>query len=179
MKSQNITFKIDSLEWEGGVTDKFSNTPLGILSSPLKIEQIADVEWTIVYDNFISIIPIDPYIQIKFWMTIPPKCRNKIKKLIEDFFPVEASKIYDRFLIAYSVEGLNEKYIGFTFESMLTDSKVTMYVYMQSRIYDEKSAKDFLEEYLDEVEQVDEIEIMKQEERSKNIIAKVKGFFGF
>ena len=98
----------------------------------------------------------------------------KIKKLIEETFPFDETKLRDRFLIAYSVENLYEKFIGFTFESILSDSKVSMYVFMQSRVKTTLEAKVYLQEYLDKVDNFDP----EQTQGMKSIIIKIADFLG-
>jgi len=160
------------MEWEVGVSDNFEKTPLGILAQPLKIEQIAEVEWTIVFDNLITICPVEPSTQLKYWLKVPEKARNKIKKYSEEIFPVESKSIYDRFLLAYSVENHDDKYIGFTFESMLKESKVSLYVYTQAKINTAGEAKKFLESYLEEIHNLD-LEKIKEDERKRNSLTKI------
>lgn len=178
MKSKVITFKLDSFEWEGGVSDNFAETPLGILSKPLGIEQIAEVEWTIVFDNFISIHPINPDIQLKYWLKIPEKPRKKIRYLSETIFPFHDTNIYDRYLLAYSVENEKDKYIGFTFESMLSESKVGIYVYTQAKINCSVEAKDFLQKYLEELLNLD-INSFESNEQNKSRLEKFLELFRF
>jgi hypothetical protein len=175
-RTRGISFNLDSLEWYGGVSDNFSSTPLGMLSKPLKIEEIADVEWTIVQDNFIAVVPIDHIIQIKYWIKIPEKIREKIKSYSENIFPFTINDIKDRYLIAYSVQNEDDKFIGFIFESMLKSSKASLYVYTQSKIKTDKEAKIFLEDYLYEIYQRD-INNIKPEEYKMTLSEKILDFF--
>jgi len=172
IKSNNIIFNLDSFCWISGVTDDFFLTPLGFLSTPLKIEEIAEVEWTIVFDNFIYIEPIDQETQINYWLRIPQKYRNKIKKIIELNFPFDEKKIKDRYLIAYSVENEKEKFIGFIFESILNDSKVSMYVFTQAKINTKDEAKEYLKKYLEKINKKED----KYEKESifKKIVSKFR-----
>jgi hypothetical protein len=179
VRTRSVTFKLDSLEWEGGVSDNFERTPLGILSQPLNIEQIAEVEWTIVFDNFISINHVEPTTQLKYWLKVPEKIRNKIKKYSEEIFPFEGNSIQDRFLLAYSVESPDDKYIGFTFESMLKESKVSLYVYTQAKIHTEIEAKVFLEKYLEDIHDLSVEQIIEEEQKRKSFARMVMELFRF
>ncbi|GIW21234.1 MAG: hypothetical protein KatS3mg068_0241 [Candidatus Sericytochromatia bacterium] len=170
IKTSNINYYLDSCFWTSGVTDDFFLTPLGFLSTPLKIDEIADVEWTIVFDNFIYIQQIDQEIQLKYWLRIPEKYRNKIKKNIELNFPFDEKKIRDRYLIAYSVENEKEKFIGFIFESILDESKVPMYVFTQAKINTNIEAKEYLKQYLNKVNN-------NELEERKTIIKKIINIF--
>lgn len=180
MRKKDVCFCLDSLEWQGGVSDEFDKTPLGQLSKPLDIEQIAEVEWTIVYDNFITVFPIDPDTQLKFWLKLPEKAKNKIKKYSEEIFPFDKTRVVDRYLLAYTVEGLNDKYIGFTFESMLEQSKVCVYVYMQARVVCEEPVKEYLIDYLNEIDELNINDIVAAPEaKKKGITGKLKELFKF
>lgn len=175
-KTKGLNFNLDGLEWHGGVSDTFEETPLGILSKPLNINEIAEVEWTIVYDNFIYIMPIDQSIQVKYWLKIPEKTKEKIKKYSEKIFPFTDSDIQDRHLVAYSVESPEEKYIGFIFESMLKESKALLYVYTQTKIKSNKDARVYIEDYLYEIYQRD-VDNIKPEESKTNFFEKIKSLF--
>ena len=178
MKAKKLKFKLDSLEWEGGVSDDFQQTPLGALSRPLKIEEIAEVEWTVVQDNFINITKISQDTQIKYWLKISEKTRTKIREYSEDIFPFQNKDITDRYLLAYSVEGINEKYIGFTFESMLKSSKASLYVYTQAKVTDDKEAKMFLNSYLEEIYNRDLEDIEAEEDDEPiGLFGKLMSFF--
>jgi hypothetical protein len=179
VRTRSVTFKLDSLEWEGGVSDTFEKTPLGVLSEPLNIEQIAEVEWTIVYENFISIFQVEPGTQLKYWLKVPEKIRNKIKKYSEEIFPFESNSISDRFLLAYSVENHDDKYIGFTFESMLKESKVSLYVYTQAKIHTGGEAKVFLENYLKGIHDLNIEQILEEEQKRRSFAQLVMELFRF
>lgn len=171
-----FNFSLDSMDWQVGVSDDYFSTPLGLLSKPLKIEQIAEVEWTIVQNYLINVVPIDQVIQIKYWLKIPDIIREKIKLSSESIVPFASKDLKDRYLIAYSVERSEEKYIGFIFESMLKSSKVCFYVYTQARIITDKEAKIFLEDYLYEIYQRD-IKNIQPEEYKMTLSEKILGFF--
>lgn len=174
MTIKTIPFKLDSLDWIGGVSDTFSEIPLGSLSKPLPIEEIADVEWTIVEDNFIFISQVDPDTQLKYWFKLSERARQKIQEISHEFFPFEKKDISDRYLLSYSVEGLNDKYIGFTFESVLKNSKKSIYVYMQANINNkEEEAKTFLQKYLEDIEHEDD----EDDEEKEGLLSKIKSFF--
>lgn len=175
-KTKGINFTLDTMEWNGGVSDNYFDTPLGQLSNPLKLEEIAEVEWTIVQDNFISVIPIDQIIQIKYWLKIPDKIKEKIKTYSENIIPFSSKDLKDRYLIAYSGQIHDEKYIGFVFESMLKNSKVCFYVYTQAKIKTDKEAKVFLEDYIYEIYQRD-IENIQPEEYKMKLSDKILDFF--
>lgn len=175
-KTRGLNFNLDNLEWYGGVSDTFFETPLGILSNPLNVEEIASVEWTIVGDNFITIVSIDQDVQLRYWLKVPELIRMKIKGYSEEIFPFGNKGIIDRYLIAYSVESPEAKYIGFTFETLLKTSKVPLYVYTQSKINSEKEAKIFLEDYLYEIYQRD-INKIKPADYNPSFFEKLKGFF--
>jgi hypothetical protein len=181
MKSKSISFKMDSLEWTGGVSDTFSETPLGKLSKPLSIEDIAVVEWTIVDDNYITVLPIVQDTQIKYWLKIPEKFRDKIVSYTKDIFPFEKKDISDRFLLAYSVESSSKKYIGFTFESVLKASKASLYVFTQAEIKSDLSSKVFLEKYLDTILSFDPETQYEEDlvEEDVSIIKKIFNIFRF
>ncbi len=178
MKSQKvITFQLDSLEWTGGVADNFANTPLGILSKPIGIERIAELEWTIMDENIITIFTVEPETQLKYWLKIPGNVRDKITKFTHDILPFENDKIFDRHLLGYSSENpINgNKYIGFIFESILTELKIGLYVYMQAKINFNDEAKKFMENYIEEINSIDiknleQIEIRK-ESRFKKLLS--------
>lgn len=171
-----LNFSLDSMDWEVGVSDNYFSTPLGLLSTPVKIEEIAEVEWTIIQDHLINVIPIDQLIQIKYWLKIPDIIREKIKIFSESIVPFGSKDLKDRYLIAYSIERHEEKYIGFIFESMLKSSKVCIYVYTQARIRTDKEAKIFLEDYLYEIYQRD-VKKIQSEEYKMTLSEKILGFF--
>lgn len=175
-RTKGLDFNLDCLEWHGGVSDIFFETPLGILSKPLKIEEIAEVEWTIVGDNFITIVPIDQSIQLRYWLKVPEMIRIKIKNYSEEIFPFTGHDIKDRYLIAYSVESPEKKYIGFTFETLLKTSKAPLYVYTQAKINSEKEAKVFLEDYLYEIYQRD-LNKIEPEDYKPSFFQKIKNIF--
>lgn len=175
-KTKSLNFNLDKLEWTVGVSDIFEETPLGKLSKPLDIEKIAQVEWTEVNNNFIAIVPIDQSIQLRYWLKIPEKVREKVKKYSEDLSPFGVHEIKDRYLLGYSVENSKEKYIGFIFESVLKSSKAALYVYTQTKINSDKKAKVFLEDYLYEIYQRD-INKIQPEEYKETISEKIKNLF--
>ena len=76
------------------------------------------------------------------------------------------------------IEGINEKYIGFTFESVLKSSKASLYVYTQAKLNHEKEAKMFLNTYLEEIynRDIDEIE-SEEDNESTGIFSKFISFF--
>lgn len=182
MTIKNISFKLDSLEWVGGVSDDYTEIPLGIISHPLPIEDIAEVEWTIVEDNYIFISEVEPDTQLKYWFKLSEKVRCKIQEFSQDFFPFEKKDISDRYLIAYSVEGTTEKHIGFTFESVLKSSNKKIYVFMQAKLNEtEEDSKTFLQSYLNELNKLDfdEIEPCEDDEIKEGLFSKIKKLFGF
>lgn len=180
MKSKSISFKLDSLDWTGGASDSFKETPLGKISSPLPIEEIAMVEWTIVDDNYITIVPVVRDTQIKYWLKLPEKAREKIIEYTQDLFPFEKKDITDRFLLAYSIEKDNKKSIGFIFESILMASKASLYVFTQADIESDLSAKDFLGNYINTIILLEKDKIeSSHEEEELTIIDKIFRFFKF
>lgn len=146
---KTLSFYLEHRDWLCGVADKFSFTPLGEAVNPLPIEEIGSVEWTIIKETFVSVSLIDPAIQIKFWMHLPENVRDKILRYSQLTVPFSGGRLQDRYLIAYTIETLTNKYFGFLFESMLSESKAGLYVFIQTDITDEElNPAKFLQEYL-------------------------------
>ena len=183
MRKRSLDFRHDDLDWEGGVTEAFINTPLGVLADPLPIEEIAEVEWTIIVDNFVSISPIDPNTQLKLWFFMPDDIRHQIVKYTQEFLPFDRDIVQDRYLLSYTVETPETKVMGFIFESITPASKVPVYVYLQARLpnLEELEPPKYLTEYLEKINQtelgqlVPTVNIPKKEGIFKRI---KKKFFG-